>query len=70
MKVSTPGINSCKIVQKTSAFLKISSVLVESVREMLYDEYDVVSLFDDDIDAIFSRIQFKQNHEAQMRETW
>ena len=60
----------CRIVQKAWAFLMVSSVLAESVREILYKEYDVLSLYDNDINAIYSRIQYKQNHEAQMREMW
>ena len=60
----------CKIVQKADAFLRVSSVLAESVREILRKEYDVLSFYDNDINAIYSRIQYKQNHETQMREAW
>ena len=60
----------CKIISKASVFLKISSVLAENVRKILFEEYDISSFYDNDIDAIFSRIQFKQNHENQMRVTW
>ena len=60
----------CKIVHKLKVFLRISSVFSENIGKMLYDEYDVLSFYDNDIDAIFSRIYFKQNHELQMRETW
>ena len=37
---------------------------------MLYEEYDIDSFYDNDIAAIFSRIEYKQNHESQMREVW
>ena len=61
---------SCTFVHKTGIFLKVSSVLAESVREILHKEYDVISLFDNDVNAIFSRIHFTQNNETQMRESW
>ena len=63
-------IKPCIIVHKAGCFLRVSSVLGENVRELLYKEYDVISLFDNDIGAICSRILFTQNHETQMRETW
>ena len=60
----------CNIVRKLNAFLKVSSVFSENVRKMLHDQYDIPSVYENDIEAIFSRIQYKQNHELQMRETW
>ena len=60
----------CNIVHKSNVFLNVSSVFLENVRKILSDEYDILSFYENDIDAIFSRIQYKQNHELQMRETW
>ena len=62
--------NPCPFVHKARIFLNVSSVLAENVREILNTEYDIDSLYDNDINAIFSRIHFKQNHEQQLRETW
>ena len=44
--------------------------MINEVVAILKDTYDVQSLFDNDIDAILSRIQFVQNHEQQMRLAW
>ena len=60
----------CYMVKKASTFLRVSSVMAESVRRILCEDYDITSLFDNDIDAVFSRIQYMQNHEMQMRESW
>ena len=60
----------CLMVEKANIFLRISSVMAENVRKILYEEYDIPSLFDNDIDAVFSRIQYEQNHELQLREVW
>ena len=58
----------CKMVQKANAFLRVSSMFAENVTKILHEEYDILSLYENDIDAIYSRIQYKQNHEVQMRE--
>ena len=60
----------CRMIQKAGNFLRLSSVMAESVMKILYEEYDIPSLYDNDINAVFARIQYKQNHEVQMRETW
>ena len=60
----------CKIVQKASVFLRFFSMFAENVMKILNVEYDIHILFENDIDAVFSRIQYKQNREQQMRETW
>ena len=60
----------CKFVHKAGPFLRVSSVMANNVREILYKEYDVDSFYDNDINAILSRIYYKQNHEKQMREMW
>ena len=60
----------CKIICKLHAFLKISSVFGENIRKIMLDDYDIHSVLDNDIDAVISRIHFKQNHEMQMREHW
>ena len=59
----------CKMVHKASVFLKVSSVFAENIMKVLHEEYDILSLFDNDIEAIYSRIYYKQNHEMQMRVT-
>ena len=63
-------LKPCQMIQKAGIFLRFFSVMAMSVVKILYEEYDIPSLYDNDIDAIFSRIQYKQNHEAQMREAW
>ena len=60
----------CEIVKKASVFFKFFSVFAETIAEILHVEYDFHLLFENDIDAVHSRIQYKQNHEMQMRETW
>ena len=47
--------------------MKLSSFLVNDVRNILDLTYDIYSMFENDIDAILSRIQYIQNHEKQMR---
>ena len=60
----------CTFIYKAISFFKISSAILCDVRTILMKTYQVDSLFDNDINAIFSRIQFTQNHESQLRETW
>ena len=63
-------LKPCELIGKASTYLRLSSIMAKSVMKILYDEYDIPLLYDNDIDAIFARIQYKQNHETQMRETW
>ena len=60
----------CELVEKLLYFFKISSFMIGEVVGILKDVYDIHSLFDNDPDAISSRIQYVQNHEQQMRLTW
>ena len=50
--------------------MNVSSALMREVHLILEQDYDIDSLLDNDIEAINSRILFKQNHEKQMREAW
>ena len=50
--------------------MKLSSFLVNDVSNVLDLTYDIYSMFENDIEAIMSRIQFIQNHEKQMRVEW
>ena len=63
-------IKPCNFIKKLKHFLKISSVLIKEVSDILNDTYDIYSLFDNDADAVLSRIQFVQNREQQMRLEW
>ena len=47
-----------------------SSVFLNEIKEVLWNEYSIDSLFENDLDAIVARIWFVQNHETQMRESW
>ena len=44
--------------------------MIKEVSDILKYNYDIDSVFDNDIDAILSRIHFVQNHEQQMRLAW
>ena len=46
----------CRFIYKAMPFMRVSSVMADEVREILYKEYDVLSFYDNDINAIFSRI--------------
>ena len=63
-------IKPCAFIEKIVHFLKISSVMVNDVITILKETYAVDSLFDNDFEALLSRIQFVQNHEQQMRVAW
>ena len=60
----------CPYIQKNLNFLKASSVLLNEVRDTFIDKYDVELLFEQDRDAVLSRIMYVQNHETPMREGW
>ena len=45
----------------------LSSVMICDVNCILKRNYGIDALFNNDIDAIMSRIQYVQNHEDQMR---
>lgn len=60
----------CAFIKKILNYMLASSFLLSEVRNILRNDYDVDSLFDNDKDAIISRIWFTQNHEQQMRLGW
>ena len=47
-----------------------SSVFLNEMKELLWNEYEIDSVLENDLDAVISRIWFVQNHETQMRESW
>ena len=61
---------SCNFINRVTGFLSVYSVLYKETYEVLENKYDIVSLIDNDKDAIMSRIWFVQNHEPQMRLGW
>ena len=63
-------LKPCDFLRKIMQYMKVSSALMREVHLILEEAYDIDSLLDNDIEAINSRILFKQNHERQMRETW
>ena len=63
-------LKPCDFLRKIMQYMKVSSALMREVHLILEQAYDIDSLLDNDIEAINSRILFKQNHERQMRETW
>ena len=63
-------LKPCNFIENLTHFLKISSVMIKEVTGILNDIYDIDSMFDNDTDAILSRIHFVQNHEQQMRLAW
>ena len=60
----------CLFIEKLVDFFNIYSVMLKSVCSILREKYQVDSIDENDIDAILSRIQYVQNHESQMRESW
>ena len=60
----------CNFVSKTLDYLYTSSLLLNEVLYILKRDYDIESLFDNDRDAIYSRICYIQNHEKQKRLGW
>ena len=60
----------CDFMAKIHNYMCVSSVFYCDVYNILHYKYDLDSLCDNDIDAIMARIQFIQNHEVQMRNTW
>ena len=63
-------LKPCNFIKNLAHFLKISSVMIKEVTGVLNNTYDIDSLFDNDTDAILSRIRFVQNSEQQMRLAW
>ena len=63
-------LRPCDFIRNLLNFMQISSVMVKDVRCILRAIYDIDSVFDNDVEAIISRILFVQRNEEQMRVTW
>ena len=57
----------CRFFDKILEFLMASSEFLKEINELLVHTYDVDSLLDNDLYALYARIEFVQNHESQMR---
>ena len=57
----------CDFIRKCMPFLRISSVICAHIKELFQKEYDIENVFENDSDAINSRIIFVQNHEETLR---
>ena len=62
--------SKCPFIQKSLYYFRDFSCFLCEVRDLFLNKYDIANVFDQDIDAILSRIIFVQNHEPQMREGW
>ena len=60
-------MKACSFIDKIRNYLSVSSEILADVRKVLRSMYDVDSVFDNDLCAIFSGIEYVQNHESQMR---
>ena len=63
-------LKPCDFIRNLLRFMNISSVMISDVRHILKSIYDIDSVFEDDSDALISRILFVQRHEEQMRVSW
>ena len=57
----------CIFMYKVRDYLNVSSVFLSEVKEIFLKVYDIELLFEQDMDAVLSRISYVQNHENQMR---
>ena len=57
----------CNYFKKILPYLNISSYFREKIEELTLKEYNFELVFENDVDAINSRIVFVQNHEDTMR---
>ena len=60
----------CNFIAKLSYLLRISSVFLREINYIFLKKYGIESVFENDRDAIMSRICYVQNHETQMRQEW
>ena len=60
-------INPCAYVAKLKDYLGVSSVLLREIREIFLNIYNIEAIFEQDRDAVMSRILYVQNHEQPMR---
>ena len=63
-------LKPCIFIEKSLNFLHLSSAMVRHVSKIAGDIYGIETLFDNDIQAIDSRIWYVQNHEEQLRISW
>ena len=63
-------LKPCDFIRKSLCYFMASSVFLNEIKEVIWNEYEIDSLFENDLDAIVARIWFVQNHETQMRESW
>ena len=57
----------CNYFRKILYFLNVSSVFLNEIKTIALTEYDIESLFENDRDAIMSRIVYVQNREETLR---
>ena len=57
----------CRFFNKLKSFMIKNSDFFRDIYDILLNEYDIESLFENDRDAILSRIFFIQRNEQQMR---
>ena len=60
----------CAFIEKTLNFLVLSSVLLNEIRDIFIHNYEIELLFEQDREALISRIVYVQSHETPMREGW
>ena len=60
--------NPCVFIEKILSFLMLSSVCLNEIRDTFLNRYEVECIFEQDRNAIMSKIFFMQNHEPGMRE--
>ena len=57
----------CNCIARNLAFFSISSVFRRNILETFHEDYGIENVFENDKDAVISRIIFTQNHEETMR---
>ena len=63
-------LKPCEYIRKNIDFFRISSRMIYDVNNILSQTYQIDSILENDIDAVMSRIQYVQNHEPQLRQSW
>ena len=57
----------CKFLDKCFNYFYHNSILFDDIRSILWNNYNILDLLNNDVDAIKSRIYFIQNHEPTLR---
>ena len=57
----------CVFFSKIMYFLNVSSFFLNEIKNLICEDYGIDTLFDNDMDAVLSRIVYVQNHEETMR---